>query len=295
MLVLQRILLLGLHLQKKSKNLCKGTCRRFVSEGFEQKIEYSLDLCLAKSSIVVTGTGWASDLEHLARQLAFSRNIRSVAVLDHWVNYRERFERNGNLQLPEEIWVSDTEAAALASRMFPKLPVKQLPNYWLQGLSNKVDSRRGKLKPRSPATRLLYLLEPIRVPWSTTSALGSEAGEFQGLRYWLEHLPRLIDQGYVAPVHQLESLKLRPNPSESVDKYDSLISEYNSSWPISLDSSTELADSLAWADATFGCETQALVAAMFCGIPAFSTVPPWAPPCRLPQSSLNHHSRMSSP
>ena len=71
------------------------------------------------SSVVITGTGWSSDLEHQARKLAFSRNIPSVAVLDHWVNYRERFKRNGTSQLPGELWVSDAEAATFG---FPNVP-----------------------------------------------------------------------------------------------------------------------------------------------------------------------------
>ena len=55
-----------------------------------------------------------------------------------------------------------------------------------------------------------------------------------------------------------------------------------------------LAEALAWGDLAFGCETQALVAAMACDLPAFSTVPPWAPPCRLQQASLLQLSRLEA-
>ena len=117
-------------------------------------------------------------------------------------------------------------------------------------------------------------------------------GEFQSLRYWVKQLPRLIEQGWVAPQHELEALVLRPHPSEPAGKYDALIAEVSASWPIQLDPAPGLAEALAWADAAFGCETQALVAAMACSLPAFSTVPPWAPPCRLPQAALHHLSRL---
>jgi hypothetical protein len=96
----------------------------------------------------------------------------------------------------------------------------------------------------------------------------------------------------VAPQHELEALALRPHPSEPAGKYDDLIADAASSWPIQLDRAPALAEALAWADAAFGCETQALVAAMACNLPAFSTVPPWAPPCRLPQATLRHLSRL---
>jgi len=172
--------------------------------------------------------------------------------------------------------------------------VVQLPNHWLEGLCSTVQALRSKTNhhPRRPAHRLLYLLEPIRVPWSKGPGGVSEAGEIQGLRYWLQQLPRLIEQGWVAPRHELEGLTLRPHPSEPVGKYDTLIAEAATSWSIQLDRAPALTEALAWADAAFGCETQALVAAMACHLPAFSTVPPWAPPCSLPQATLHHLSRL---
>lgn len=253
---------------------------------------YSLEEALEGAQILISGTGWSTDLEHRSRQLARRLGVPSVAVLDHWVNYRERFYREGKEELPDVLWVADAEAASLASSLFPQVPLQLLPNYWLDGLSSSVQTIRIRpdryLRPRLPARRLLYLLEPIRVPWTCRPDVPSEPGEFQGLRYWLKQLPGLIDQGFVAPIHQLEGLLLRPHPSEPVGKYDALVAEHSVDWPISLDPSPELSDSLAWADAAFGCETQALVAAMACDLPAFSTIPSWAPPCRLPQASLKH-------
>lgn len=272
----------------------EGPARSLFQKVFNHQLEPSLTSAVDKSAVVVTGSGWASDLEHRARKLASSRNIPSVAVLDHWANYSGRFHREGEESLPSILWVSDEDAAALAAASFPNVPVLQLPNIWLEGLCMSVQAIRWKSgsQPRRPARRLLYLLEPIRVPWIQDQARATEVGEFQGLRYWFKQLPHLILRSYVAPPHELECLALRPHPSEPVGKYDDLIAEYSGAWPVSLDSSPGLAESLALADAAFGCETQALVAAMACHLPAFSTVPPWAPPCRLPQDSLHHLSRL---
>jgi len=260
--------------------------------GTAKSVRYNLEEVLDEALVLISGTGWASDLEHRARWLARKRSIPSVAVLDHWVNYRNRFERDGEEQLPDALWVADSDAAMLAKAAFPNVPVLQLPNQWLDGLCNKVNAIRSSggedqpIQPRRPARRLLYLLEPIRIPWSECAAGALKAGEFQGLRYWLQQLPHLIEQGWVAPQPDLEALVLRPHPSEPLDKYDDFITEAAASWPIRLESVVYLEESLAWADAAFGCETQALVVAMACGLHAFSTLPPWAPPCRLPHSSL---------
>lgn len=254
----------------------------------------NLEEAIAGAQVLISGTGWACDLEHQARQLARQRGIPSVAVLDHWLNYRERFQREGEEVLPDALWVADAEATALAKAAFPNLPVLQLPNHWLDGLCTVVQAIRsnGNPQPRRPARRLLYLLEPIRMPWSQGPADVLEAGEFQGLRYWLQQLQHLIEQGLVAPQHELEALWLRPHPSEPLGKYDAFIAEAAAAWPIQLDPAPGLAEALAWADVAFGCETQALVAAMACNLPAFSTVPSWAPSCRLPQASLHHLSQL---
>ena len=46
-------------------------------------------------------------------------NPLNISVLDHWVNYKERFIRGGELILPDEIWVCDNHALALAKKAFP--------------------------------------------------------------------------------------------------------------------------------------------------------------------------------
>lgn len=281
---------------RKDLNIyAEGPAKSIFEKVLEQETQESLDSVVNKSTLVITGTGWASDLEHRARELAMNQNKPSAAVLDHWVNYRERFEHEGSISLPGELWVADPEAAAIASSLFPMVPVRLLPNCWLERLKRKVQTiriNRNRYPQRhKPAKRLLYLLEPIRTRWIHVPNNNSEAGEIQALRYWLQELPKLIDEGFVAPAHQLETLTLRTHPSEPYGKYDSFISEYSTKWPIMLDTSTDLEESLASTDAAFGCETQALVAAMACNIPAYSTLPPWAPPCRLPHALLKHLSK----
>ncbi len=279
--------------QQQLRPCLGGPARSLFTARLGPLPQHSLEECLDGACLLISGSGWSSDLEHKARSLARQRGIPSVAVLDHWVNYRVRFERGGEEALPDQLWVADAEAQALAQAAFPELPVLQLPNHWLAELSQAVTSSR--LQPaQQPERRLLYLLEPIRVPWPG-GPWGDEPGELQGLRYLLEKLPRLAEQGWIAPPNQLEALALRPHPSEPSDKYDALIAEAGRNWPIWLDPSPSLATALAWADAAFGCETQALVAAMACGLTAFSTVPPWAPPCRLPHAALHHLSRLEEP
>ena len=43
----------------------------------------SLEEAISGAQVLISGTGWASDLEHRSRQLASEFGIPSVAVLDH--------------------------------------------------------------------------------------------------------------------------------------------------------------------------------------------------------------------
>ena len=60
-----------------------------------------------------TGTS-TNDYEHNWRRLAIRKNIKTMAFIDHWTNYRERFSFNNNLFIPDEIWVIDKIAKAEA-------------------------------------------------------------------------------------------------------------------------------------------------------------------------------------
>ena len=268
----------------------KGPALNLFENQFGPLLQYSLEDSMENARLLISGTGWSTDLEHNSRLLARQRGIPIIAVLDHWVNYRSRFNFMGAEVLPDQLWVADLDAKALAQQDFPEVPVLQLPNQWLNDLTQSVVNLRFN-PPKKPAQRLLYLLEPILAPWSG-GPWDEDDGEIQGVRFWLEKLPLLAQRGFITPLDQGDELILRPHPSDPLGKYDALIAEARCHLPIRLDCSPMLATSLAWADIAFGCETQALVAALACGIPAFSTIPPWAPPCRLPQDTLYHLSQL---
>ena len=64
-------------------------------------------------------------------------------MLDHWVNYPMRFERQGARVLPDEAWVTDDWAADLARRCFPGLAVRQKPNAYLTAAVRDVTPLEG--------------------------------------------------------------------------------------------------------------------------------------------------------
>ena len=82
-------------------------------------------------------------------------------------------------------------------------------------------------------------------------------------------------------------MRIRPHPSESLEKYkrfEIMLREKNINSTIDKNNSIEY--DLAWSDATFGCNTQALVFSIRCNIPTYCSLPPWAPECCLSEQSL---------
>lgn len=119
---------------------------------FERKLGkvevLDLEQALEKADWVLTGTSWQSDMENDAIALARTLQKKSVYFLDHWVNYRQRFEVDGELQLPDEIWVGDKNAYRLAQEIFIGATVCLKANPYLEGavVSNQcVLARRSSI------------------------------------------------------------------------------------------------------------------------------------------------------
>lgn len=235
--------------------------------------ESCLKVALAGAAIVITGTGWESSLEHDARKLAREQGIRSIAVIDHWTNYGDRFVRNGEQVLPDEIWVSDIYAAEIALATFPTVPVVQKVNAYLASLVKEVESLQPPMATQGN-DRVLYVLEPIRNMWGQLV----EPGEFLALNYFMAHRQH-------ASVSLDAQIRLRPHPSDPPGKYDAwLTCQANSR--VSLDQSANLAEAIAWSNVVVGCQTYAMVLALACGRTVISTIPAWAPPCVLPHEGI---------
>lgn len=229
----------------------------------------SLAELLARIGTLLTGTGWASDLEFTARELARAQGIRSIAVLDHWTNYRERFERRGRTVLPDELWVVDDYALNIARQVFPGMAIRLKPDRYAEHAAARIGPVTAE-----HARELVYLLEPARSDWGR-----GEAGEFQALRYFLDRLPQLgLPSG--------TTIRLRPHPSDPPGKYDAFIGEAGQ-WRI-LPDTGDLIQALSRARWVAGCQTYAMTLALRAGRTVYCSLPPWAPACVLPHAGLVH-------
>jgi hypothetical protein len=237
----------------------------------------TLDDALNVAGSLLSGTGWASELEHKARCRARQIGLSNIAVVDHWVNYRQRFVRDGVECLPDSIWVSDNYALDIASVEFPGLPVQVFRNVYL---AEQVEAVRKLGRPhcnKQNGKRVLYALEPIRQAW-----LGNDVrpGEFQALDHFISKLA-------VLGLDRSSEIRLRPHPSDPPGKYADWIAAQHF-YSVTLAPDEPIADAVAWSDWVVGCESFVLIIGMATGRRVLSTLPPWGHLCRLPHSDLQH-------
>jgi len=252
--------------------LVQGPAARLWSENNVPQIHLcqTIDELLDDALMFVSGTGWASNLEYDSLDSARQRNIPTISVIDHWVNYRARFMRNEVEILPDIIWVTDGYAKKMAENEFNGITVVEKPNLYLEKIVQEIQ----QVDKSGGNNNLLYVLEPVRSAWGEENV----AGEFKALHYFIQNLDAL------EPGDNL-SIRLRPHPSDTPGKYDQWIDE-QIHLNITLDNSLTLAESIAWSDRVVGCQTYAMIVALAAGKQVFSSIPPWAPSCVLPHEGI---------
>ncbi len=253
--------------------LAEGPAAELWHASARPPLRAGLDAMLDGAALLVTGTGWQSDLEHRARCHARARGLPNLAALDHWVNYRERFVRNGETVLPDGLLVADPEAEAMASAIFPDLPVTRMPGLYLQREVAAVRAAEAA-SDRAPEG-VLAVLEPARDDWGR-----GVDGTFQALdalvAFWgALGLPRGC------------GLRLRPHPSDPPGRYDAWCAANRALGP-TISVETSLAADIASAAHVVGLSSYAMVVALAAGRDTVSILPPWAPPCPLPHAGLRH-------
>lgn len=205
----------------------------------------SVEEAVSSCDNLFTGTGWSSDVEHKARVLAAEKNIFSTAVLDHWVNYAERFTRSNVTQLPDRIIVFDEVAYAKASKCFRQTEVQLQQPYY----KNHVLKKISKIHPNEG--ELLYICEPFRKCLQTSISL-----EEKVLQNFLTKLDQ--KQGL-----SFSRISIRPHPSERFDKYGHILNQFRH---LDININTgDLAYAIGRASTVVGCSSYALYLAYHAG------------------------------
>lgn len=259
----------------------------YVLEGparkiFERKlgsIKFStLEDAIPQSTSILCGTSWQSDIEFNAIKLAHTLCIHSIAFLDHWVNYRERFVRKNETYLPNEIWVGDAIAEKMAQDIFIDIPITLVENPYEKEILEDLNTVK-KSRIYSPnSISILYVCEPLSEHALKQYGNAHHWGyvEEEALRYFLLNLSVLKKS--------VERILIRPHPSEREGKYDWLFKEFN--LPIEIGGARTLLEEIVDSDIVVGCESMAMVVALIAGKKVISCIPPGGRACVLPHTEI---------
>lgn len=239
---------------------------------------HDLEEAISTSDYLLCGTSWQSDVEWRAISIAKKSKKKSIAFLDHWVNYRERFIRLGQLHLPDEIWVGDLLAKEKANIIFPELKISLMENPYFLDLKLEIERLEKNAPKLSCSGKILYVCEPIRE--HALHEYGDERywgyTEEEALRYFLSNIELLNVK--------INEIIIRPHPSESADKYNWIYKEFD--LPIYAGGKKALFDELLGAEIVVGCESMAMIIGTLAGRRVISCIPPGGSPCKLPHPNI---------
>jgi len=239
-----------------------------------------LEAAIRKSDWLLCGTSWQSDLEWQAIKIAKEQGKRSVAFLDHWGHYRERFIRKGEICLPDEIWVGDALAETLSQRVLPEVKIRRVENPYFEDLKRELAAIPKQNITGKTNLNVLFVSEPLRE--HGLREFGNERHwgytEEEALHYFLSNL-HVFGQA-------VGRIVLRPHPSEPLNKYDWVKQEYK--LPIESGGSRTLLEEVAESDVVVGFESMAMVVGLLAGKRVISCIPPGGKACALPQPEIEH-------
>ena len=194
---------------------------------------------LDSDSYVLLGTSLFGGLESRALSEPALLKTSKIALLDHWVNFRERFHPSGKI-LPDIFLVTNQLAYLRAKEQFPDSDVREIPDFQLAYM------KRSFMKRDRDARYALILLEPA----SQTSF--SE-------RFPQISLSQLVrDVRGIARDRNIERIILRPHPAHSQSFITELSELFLPSEEVMVSESIDLLDDLVKADFVVGFHTYAL-------------------------------------
>ncbi len=242
----------------------------------------SLEESIILSEKIYVTTSWGSNLELEATKIALEKGIEVICFFDHWTDYENRFFLNDVQYLPNKIWVGDKYAANLVQYHYPNINIIRGKNFFLESIKNyieeqKIDRRIGKSNDNQ---KVLYIADNIedacKASFGDPLYLGYT--EIQAFEFFMENI-NLLDK-------QIDSIYIRPHPSDKVFKYEHLILQYKN--VLMEQSGKELKEIIKEYDVVVGTESMGMIVGILANKKVYSCIPPFGKKSRLPHEEIIH-------
>ena len=243
----------------------------FWSEITFDKNDIEAKLSQFQPSIILYGTGWQNHLEYHFLSYAKTHHISSIAFLNHWTNYRERFgypEKNWEDNLPSFIAAHDQTSYDKASA-FGLPNVIAIKNYALLSQLKEAQNVLSKIQEKNT---LLFLSEPTAkvATRAFEDAYGWGFTEKEVFRDILAH----------KALFECDTILIRLHPSDTPETYQTID-------PSATFSHATLLEDIAQAKVIIGIDTVALYTAYLLGKKVLSYIPSTKRECLVPLPKEN--------
>ena len=228
---------------------------------------------LHKLSMVISSTGWATQNEINIIKECKKEKIKVCAYLDHWVNYKERFQIDKKFILPNEIWVSDKLAFEIAKKEFKnKVKIKQIKNFYFER-AKKFFLKRKKITKKNSEINILYLCEPIEAHYKNENFYN----EKQCINIFFEKIKFF---------GKINKIIFRPHPYEGIKKYNWVL-DLKKEFNITIKKNIDILNEIANSDVVVGCNTVALYLAVIAKKKVYTSIPNGYV-CDIPSAKINY-------
>ena len=236
------------HKKKKFLYCIKGPALKVYKKNIKGFKNSSARDIKKKITKIITSTSKISDHEINFLKYGINKKIKTISIIDHWIDYKVRFIKNKKKTLPNEIWVTDKFAYNIAKKTF-NLKVVKKKNYYIESIVKDYNKKKNLFKNKF----VLYL-----------SGRGNLVLEKKRILYFLK-FKRIFEQKKL-------KILIKLHPSENKKKYNWLKKTFPRD--IILDSKSSLKDLLLKSKYVIGCNSMAMVAGIFLGKKVFDALPP---------------------
>jgi len=207
------------------------------------------------TSIILSSTG-TTDFEYSNMSDGLKNGAKVIALLDHWVNYAGRFERQSKNIEADVILVVDEYAFDIAEREFPTIEIVLINNDFLEGVKKEYCA----LDINDIEYDYVFICESRHV--NTNMEQSSGIDNLIGLMYFFDVLSSIGENN--------TRILLRPHPSDLDKDYTEYVPK---TFPlVKISSEENLLKTLKVSDIVVGCNSMALVIAETVGKRVYSAV-----------------------
>lgn len=199
---------------------------------------------LSSFDLVLAGSGWMSNFENSIIDFCAQKKIPCIVLLDHWVNYRVRFQTLA-ISIPRLLAVNNAMALSLANQTFNNSTIWMLPDFQIIQYKKLLDGLLDE-------GMILVILEP-----ESKFQNSNEIKKEMFFDLIEKSLTLNISRGY-------SGLIVRLHPSQSLRDND-IIELKEHFKGINFSTNKELIDDLSICSLVVGFSSYALYIAAMCG------------------------------